>query len=267
LKHRDAPAFDFYPERFWFAVEGWNDTEICRYWRLLGQQWIRDGLPADIKELEGLARGKVSQRVLEKFPLVSETQRKNLFLENVRASQRERIESRRKGAQKTNAQRWGKVSLSDTVSERSATIQRSLSESPPPTTHHPPPTPLGDGWMDGLTDEEQKLLSAMGAECERRMWPKEWSDEFVHEYGGRGWKNHSGNPISAPVKYFVSWGIKKKDKLDAKAVAKREKEQEALPSNPTLTPENTGNITPFRMPTLAEQEAFDRELEVQNAIG
>lgn len=156
---KDAPAFDFYPERFWFAVEGWTEAEIVRYWRLLGQQWMRDGLPVAEDELAGLARGKVTPRLLSKFPVAEDGLRRNRFLEQLRVEQRERIAKRRAGAGKTNAKRWGKKSLSDSlsdsVSDRSATIERLDSESPPPTTHHPPhfdtSTP---GGSDLCTEEE-----------------------------------------------------------------------------------------------------------------
>jgi hypothetical protein len=86
-----SPAFDFYPERFWFAVEGWTDSEIVRYWRLLSQQWMRDGLPADPAALQELARGKVSDRVLEKFPIAADGRRRNPFLEKGRSDQMERM--------------------------------------------------------------------------------------------------------------------------------------------------------------------------------
>jgi hypothetical protein len=143
---KDAPAFDFYPERFWFAVEGWTESETCRYWRLLGQQWMRDGLPADERELAGLARGKLSERVLGKFPVADDGKRRNAFLEQLRNEQRDRIAKRRDGAAKTNAKRWSGKSDSESPSGRSAnrsatrlaTIERVDSESPPPTTHpHP----------------------------------------------------------------------------------------------------------------------------------
>lgn len=144
--HKDAPAFDFFPERFWFAVEGWTDREIVAYFRLLSQQWLRDGLPENLKEIRALARGKISEKVLEKFPLAEDGKRRNRFLEEIREKQRKRIERKRLGAKKTNAKRWGKgiesESLSDVendrLASRLATIKRVDIESPPLTTHHSP---------------------------------------------------------------------------------------------------------------------------------
>ena len=139
---KDAPAFDFYPERFWFAVEGWPDHDILRYFRLLSQAWMRDGLPSDLRELTGLARGKVSERVLAKFPVAEDGRRRNPFMETLRREQRQRIEKRRLGAQKTNAQRWGSESNSDrsAIAQRVANDVGSDTSSESPTSrHHPPP--------------------------------------------------------------------------------------------------------------------------------
>ena len=158
----DAPAFDFYPERFWTAVEGWSDRDIVKYLRLLSQSWLRDGLRPD--ELQRLARGKVPPLLCEKFPLAADGRHRNPMQENLRAEQRQRILKRRVGAALTNLHRYGQAklspddlalvqqhapdkllaqrtpsdSLSDTPSDRSATPQRHASDSPPPTTHHSP---------------------------------------------------------------------------------------------------------------------------------
>lgn len=141
---KDAPAFDFYPERFWFAVEGWTDAEICRYWRLLSQQWMRDGLPQNVKELEGMARGKLTERVLAKFPAASDGKRRNPFLEQLRSEQRQRIQKAKEKSEKMHAARYGRPSAeraaSPAASAAASSPQALLKPCPPPTTHHSPHT-------------------------------------------------------------------------------------------------------------------------------
>lgn len=144
-RKRDAPAFDFYPERWTHGTRHMSKTEKSDYLELLCHQWTEDGLPQD---LEIVARvigykkaAQIPPLVLEKFPLSSDGKRRNLRLEKEREAQRGRIEKRREGAKKTNAKRWG----SDSLGDRSATRERQLSDndsdSPPPTTHHPPKNP------------------------------------------------------------------------------------------------------------------------------
>jgi len=137
---KDAPAYDWYPERFWFAVEGWTDREIVAYKRLLDQQWLRDGLPDDARALAGLARGKVPEKVLAKFPIETDGLRRNPFLETIRKSQRERIAKRREGAAITNAKRHAQRTLSDTLAPKNGANVGIASDTPPPTTHPIPPT-------------------------------------------------------------------------------------------------------------------------------
>lgn len=147
---KDAPAFDFYPERWLAGVAEMNNLDQLAYLRLLCHSWLRDGLPESMVVLSRLAGLAVSPEVLGKFPLGNDGKRRNARLEEIRAEQRARIASRRHGAMKTNMKRWnGRVtneSLSDrsatvervaneSLSDRSATIERVANESPPPTTH------------------------------------------------------------------------------------------------------------------------------------
>lgn len=106
---RDAPAFDFYPERWLVGVAGMSDAEQISYLRLLCHQWLLGdaGLPPDLPALKRLAGGKgVTPAVLAKLPPSADGKRRNKRLEVIRAEQRERIakksEQRRAAAQK----RW-----------------------------------------------------------------------------------------------------------------------------------------------------------------
>ncbi|WP_395753790.1 hypothetical protein [Prosthecobacter sp.] len=105
---RDAPAFDFYPERWLVGVAGMSDAEQLSYLRLLCHQWLLGdaGLPADAPALKRLAGKGVTEAVLAKVPLHADGRRRNARLEIIREEQRERIarksEQRRAAANK----RW-----------------------------------------------------------------------------------------------------------------------------------------------------------------
>jgi len=139
---KDAPAFDFYPERWLVGTAMFSDAEQISYLRLLCHQWLMQGLPDSHAALKRLAGKGVTAAVLEKFPVCDDGMRRNRRLEIIRNEQRERIAKRREGAAKTNAKRWGSDTKCDSSASRSATRERVasdvVSESPPPTTHHPP---------------------------------------------------------------------------------------------------------------------------------
>jgi uncharacterized protein YdaU (DUF1376 family) len=137
---KDAPAFDFYPERWLTGTAGLSDIEQIAYLRLLCHQWLMQGLPEDVKALKRLAGRGVTPAVLEKFPQGEDGRRRNGRLETIRVEQRERIAKRRAGAAKTNAKRWGERVASDVASdhdsESQATPERHRGRVA--TTHHPP---------------------------------------------------------------------------------------------------------------------------------
>jgi hypothetical protein len=147
LPIKDAPAFDFYPERFWYAVEGWSEGEICRYWRLLGHQWMRGALPASEDDLAALARGKVTPRILEKFPIGSDGRRRNAVMESVRNDQRARRHANAEKARHAAGARWKDRRKSSPPAVNGSSPKHSTSNAPsipqamleqcPPITHHP----------------------------------------------------------------------------------------------------------------------------------
>lgn len=126
---KDAPAFDFYPERWLVGVAALSDHEQLSYLRLLCHQWTMDGLPADIPALRRLAGRGVTEVLLEKFPLCDDGKRRNVRLETVRAEQRARISKSRDKIAKMNAARE-----STRASTRDST-RPLLSASSPLTTH------------------------------------------------------------------------------------------------------------------------------------
>jgi hypothetical protein len=148
-RDRDAPAFDFYPERWAHGTRHLSKVERCDFLDLLAVQWTEDGIVDDLPRIArmlGYRRAEqIPAAVLEKFPVAADGKRRHPFLEKLREEQRERIASRRRGAQSTNKKRWNtdpsppqQPPEASSLSDRSATVQRLVSESPPPTTHLPP---------------------------------------------------------------------------------------------------------------------------------
>lgn len=165
---KDAPAFDFFPERWTHGTQGMTKVEKCDYLTLLLLQWTQDGIDNDLPMIATAlgylnAKGegqpsKIPARVLTKFPTAADGKLRNDFLEEVRAAQRERIKTRRIGAAISNLKRYGIESLnpqdaellraagklpSESLEPRSATPERhatDLAGSSLSFHHHPPPT-------------------------------------------------------------------------------------------------------------------------------
>jgi uncharacterized protein YdaU (DUF1376 family) len=164
---KDAPAFDFYAERWTHGTRHMTKVERCDYLDLLVFQWTEQAIPAD---LDAVARilgyrkaSQIPSTVLEKFPIGEDGRRRNARMEVIRSEQRERI--RKKSEQRKAAAnvRWDRerdragedagamrpqdARMCDThatalrphdapIGDTDATALRT--QCPPPTTHHPP---------------------------------------------------------------------------------------------------------------------------------
>jgi hypothetical protein len=142
---RDAPAFDFYPERWLVGVAGLSDAEQLAYLRLLCHQWLMDGLPADVPALKRLGGGKgVTPAVLAKLPLMPDGKRRNARLEIIREEQRERIAKKSEQRRAAAHKRWHStpgpapaVGMRPQCGSMCETDAAAM-----PTTHRPPPTSI-----------------------------------------------------------------------------------------------------------------------------
>lgn len=193
---KDAPAFDFYPERWLVGVAGMSDAEQLAYLRLLCHQWLMgdSGLPADVPALKRLAGARgVTDAVLAKIPTGQDGKRRNARLEIIRSEQRQRIAKRREGAAKTNAKRWGDKVASESLSDHSATPERFAVESPPPTSHLPPreierAAQVREGSFPSLEEVKTYAPTVMA--------PPECAENFWNSMEGGGWVNKFGHPIA-----------------------------------------------------------------------
>lgn len=139
---KQAPAFDFYPERWTHGTRGMSKVERCDYLDLLCHQWTEDGI---VDDLETICRilgykkpSQIPRAVIVKFPVAEDGKRRNKRLETERRKQKERFQKKSLGASKTNAKRWGKESLSDQL----AIPNGVANASPPPTSDLRPPNSI-----------------------------------------------------------------------------------------------------------------------------
>jgi len=171
IRPKDAPAFDFYPERWTHGTRHLSKVERCDFLDLLAVQWTEDGIVDDLPRIArmlGYRRAEqIPAAVLEKFPVATDGKRRHPFLEKLRAEQRERIASRKRGAQTTNQKRWNGNAPKPNqppeellLSDRSATVQRLVSESPPPTTHHPPLSNILSGGSNAQAREPSQISNS-----------------------------------------------------------------------------------------------------------
>ena len=252
---RDAPAFDFYCERWSHGTRHMTKVERCDYLDLLLHQWTGDGLPVDLDlmaRLVGYRKGsQISPLVLEKFPIAEDGKRRNARLEKERVKQRVRIRGKRRGAAITNDKRRARsvasstapsndelaalsATLSDadsaTLSERSACGERDDIVTPPPTTHHPPQEhltssslpPQGSGWP--RTEEQCRSLAvscAVDPDYAATIWNEHESS------GDYSQKDQFGR--AKPVFKFANylkfrWACRSRKNDEAKALEKTKAE-------------------------------------------
>lgn len=220
---RDAPAFDFFPERWLVGVAGFSDAEQLAYLRLLCHQWILEdaGLPADMAALKRLAGKGVTEALLAKFPPGADGRRRNARLEAIRTGQRERIAKRREGAARTNAKRWGNHGAGGALSDRSATRGRSRSdsagESPPPTNHPHEELAVRAGGEGDAGGKSCPTLDEVKAYAPTVMAGEDCAERFWNDCEGSGWVNRHGQPIADWKPLFRNFATIWKSNLNRRA--------------------------------------------------
>lgn len=209
---RDAPAFDFYPERWSQGTRHMNKVERCDYLDLLNFQWTEQGVPGDEKivaQILGYKKpSQIPPAVLAKFPLCADGKRRNARLEIVRHEQRERIaKSREKGRRMSEARWKHKHAPSNPANAPQAHAQGDppacpsaspegylgdhAVECPPLTAHHSPPTTdsimLACGVRPTLVQAKEAagILGITEAEAEEWWHAREASD-WVRGVSGGG---------------------------------------------------------------------------------
>lgn len=253
---KDAPAFDFYPERWTHGTRHMSKVDRCDYLDLLLHQWTEDGLPSDpdkLAPLVGYKKGsQISPAVLEKFPLWVDGKRRNNRMEHERQKQRDRILESGFRQSVNSWKRWHKneplpphlLSIEayqihcNGISHGNPTaypmgIPR---VSPPLTTHHSPlvvapattkATSPPDGGSYPTMEEAKAYAEGQG----QRIIKSEWVEKWWLDRNRKGWcyDTRSGNQV--PIAdwysdlqfYAKSW----QDTEDKQASKEREKERRA----------------------------------------
>lgn len=178
---RRSPAFLFYASDFYSACADLEPADVGVYILLLCQQWDRGGLPADVAVLSRLARGKVRESVLQKFPVGEDGLRRNARLERERAAHSAYIDgksragkesarvraaaraNRQTGQQEVNGVDTVLGSCSDTVL---APVADSLGTKVQPPNPNPNPKyiePTSQALQGALVPSEAEVLAFCGA--------------------------------------------------------------------------------------------------------
>ena len=175
---KDAPAFDFYPERWLASTADLSDRETRQYLTLLCQSWLRDGLPKSERDLKQICGKKVSQKVLKKFSDFGDGKLRNPFQEEVRKNQRTRIKSSREKIEKMNKARL--------QGREKGTLQEPLQEGssrpPSPLTTHPIEVERDTARGAPCTIEQAKQSAA------NAMIPAELAEEWWHSRASMFWE-------------------------------------------------------------------------------
>lgn len=213
---RDAPAFDFYPERWLVGTAAMTDAEQISYLRLLCHQWMSgdEGLPTDAPTLKRLAGKGCSTTVLAKFPVGSDGKRRNQRLEIIRSDQRERIAKKSEQRRAAVNKRWEQERLrqhngDDTVVLRSYPPRNTGAI---PTTHHPPPTTVSEEEQVGASGKSASVsapsLLTVNQWASVAMVPPECAEIWWNDHEARGWSDKSGNLISNYRASFQSFATR-----------------------------------------------------------
>ncbi len=194
---KDAPAFDFYPERWSQGTRHMTKVERCDYLDLLSFQWTEQGIPGDldiVAKIIGYKKGaQISPLVLEKFPLCEDGKRRNARLEKIRADQRERIRKKSEQRKAAANARWEKTRSGTNAGYAQAQCgsdAAALREQCPPLTTHQPPfdsTPcvplegFGQGRGGAAKIPSTEQAKRVGAIMHRRE-ATAWADKEVRAY-------------------------------------------------------------------------------------
>jgi len=113
-ERRSLPMLPWYPASFMSSTRGWGLAARAIYRELLDSQWDMGSVSADPASLQKLIGATATEWkswpiVEPKFPIGADGRRRNPTLEKHRIKAFALAERHRRGANKTNAQRWGWV--------------------------------------------------------------------------------------------------------------------------------------------------------------
>lgn len=181
------PAFQFYADDFVAGVSDMTQSEVGAYILLLCCQWNRGEIPTDPARASLIAKGEVTQHVMDKFP-----QGKNKRMERVREERNAWIEKSRNGGKSSASVRKGG---STTLQPPFQPFGNTPSPSPINNTHTSADFPEAN--VPTLTEVlQQARLSAVTPESATKF--------FNHHQDNQLWVNQFGRLIDWKRK-MVNW--------------------------------------------------------------
>ena len=175
------PAFQFYPDDFTAGVSTMTQTEVGAYILLLCHQWSVGKISSEAERMEIVAKGKVSDHVLSKFP-----NGKNKRLEIERKKQQLFRESRAK-----NGKLGGRPCKASDNLVVLKTEARKSSPSPSPS-----PSPSVDTITHTHTAEIPSLTEIKAFASVNGVKPESAQSFFDHHEGNQLWINQHGKAIN-----------------------------------------------------------------------
>jgi uncharacterized protein YdaU (DUF1376 family) len=169
-----SPAFQFYPDDFIAGTYHMSDSEVGQYIRLLCHAWSLGGMTEEQMK-KRIKSGKLSPKVLEKFPLCLDGARRNKRLETVRGTQEENRQRMRASGCKGAEMRW--------QGHSSAAIAENGSPSPSPTPIKVQP------------NNQRPTCEQVASKCDLSGWPKPEGERFWHHFESSGWIDKNGHRI------------------------------------------------------------------------
>lgn len=262
MNAKDAPAFDFYPERWIAGVAMLSDAEQLAFLRLLCQQWLAgdEGLPADPVALKRAAGKGVTPVLLEKFPLCEDGRRRNAKLERIRAEQRERITKKSEQRRAAAMRRWHPSESGKDAAAMRPHDSRTCGQDAGgmPTTHHPPLYSESNTQRES-SDRSPRVpagtvrtptLLEVEAWAGAVMAPPECAECFHADHEARPlapsghWTDRDGNPVANPAAAFRAFATRWKSNA-----AERRQPRSLLPIRPAR-PADVSDVKPSNLREL-----------------
>ena len=210
-----SPAFQLYADDFLAGTADMTQEEVGAYILLLCHQWNKGVITLDIGRLSLIAKGKVSEHVLSKFP-----DGKNSRLETIRIERETFLQRQSEAGKKAMAKRWAKKDDNQCYNEPiTSLLPKDKSPSPSPSPIKGSINAGASGEAGEETPQPPKAepnpqvtppkLEAVKAVAVASGASPECAEAFWNTYMAVGWVDGQGRAIRswqfAFRKYAATW--------------------------------------------------------------
>ena len=195
-----------------------TQSEVGAYILLLCQQWNRGSIPVETERQQLLAKGKISDHVLSKFPKSEDGSLKNDRLEKERMKQAEyRDKQREKGLKSAQA----RAEIAKQVFNRGSTVVQPNGQ-PEVNSPSPSPSPKNNNAANAAGDSiKKKVVPTVSGECpdnvgqEERRGDENRKDNTANA-DGEAFKKPTEVPVELQTAGFLAawanWETHRKEK-------------------------------------------------------